>query len=715
MRLLLVCLGLLICHWANAQTQIAFPFNRQVFQRDQLNQATISILGSTSNKADKVQVSFVPVEKGQGKLIDWLLLDERPVAGVFQGKVTVSGGWYRLKVRVFQSNRLIDSSEVSRVGVGENFLIAGQSNAGGTYRKPVEIGAQDDRVNCANFYAHFSNYNPSITHRFIGTHSLAYPFDTFNQMGSFATIGPNGLSLHYWPSVGDSLVKKYNVPVCFINTGWGGSSIRNWVESARNVPSVNPWLSDDFYQLGFPYKNVTRSLEIYGQKMGFRAILWHQGETDAQFKMPASTYKNSLIEIIKASRKDANFDIPWIIAQASISGACTDSTVISSPGILAAQKSVVDSSGLKQVFQGPNTDVIEIPRDPTQFYTCVHFSPAGFGALAVAWTESIDKAIKNGMSYMKFDPLPTVSAYCGPQNSLILKKLDSKYVQGSWFDEQGKLVGSIFDNNELKAGTYSAILKDSLGREFSIPKLQISRLNPPAPPSIKALTDTLFCANSAVNLQAIEGKVSYVWSTGSQENTISVKNTGVFQVKTIDDLACVSDFSKSISTQVYPNPPAPTLSVMSPFYLTTGLRILGVDYDWYMNGVKLPPGKNSFNFLATSSGNYQVRASTSYPKGPTCYSGLSNEITFQLPEGNGLVTYPNPVTKQFILQSQFDLSGGKYSIYGLDGREVITGMLDNSYEYLINVSKLTSGTYKLMVTAPALSQILQKTIVIDNQ
>jgi len=714
MRLFVLVVGILICHWVSAQTQVVFPHNRQVFQRNELNQATVSILGNTSNKADKIQVSFVPVQQGQGKLVDWVLLDEKPVAGVFQGKVVVSGGWYRLKVRSYQGARLIDSTELSRVGVGENFLIAGQSNAGGTYRKPVEIGAQDDRVNCANFYSHFTEYNPSITHRFIGTYSLAFPFDTFNQMGSFATIGPNGLSLHYWPAVGDSLVKKYNVPVCFINTGWGGSSIRNWAESARGVASRNPWVPELFYQFGFPYKNLSRSLEIYGQKMGFRAILWHQGETDAEFKMSQNTYKNYLTEVIKASRKDANFDIPWIVAQASRGGGCADSTVILSPEIRAAQKFVAsDSSGLKQVFEGPNTDVIEVPRSPAPYYTCVHFSPAAFADLAVAWTSSIDAAVKKGISYLKPDPMPNIAAFCGPQNSIVLKKLNSKYTKGNWFDSQGQLIGSIFDNINLNTGIYSATLNDSLGREFTIPALQISNLNPPSAPSIKALTDTLFCANTSVNLQAIEGKVSYIWNTGSLEPTITVNNTGVFRVKTVDDLGCVSEFSKAVSTQSYPQPQAPTISAMSPYYLSTGQRILGLDYVWYLNGSKIPAMNNSFNLHVKASGAYQARASTVYPKGLTCLSNLSNEIIYQLPGGNGLVTYPNPVSQELIIQSQFDLVGSKYFVYGLDGREVLQGIIDDSVEFKVSVGSLNSGTYKLVIISLDLG-VLQKTIVIDN-
>jgi hypothetical protein len=265
----------------------------------------------------------------------------------------------------------------------------------------------------------------------------------------------------------------------------------------------------------------------------------------------------------------------------------------------------------------------------------------------------------------------------------------------------------------MTPGVYSAVLSDSLGREFSIPSIQISQLNPPNPPNIKALTDTLFCANTAINLQAFEGGVSYIWNTGSQEQTISVNATGVFKVKTIDELSCVSDFSKPISTQSYPLPQTPTISIMSPYYLSAGQRVLGLDYVWYLNGNKIPLFTNNFNLHVKASGTYQARSSTAYPKGPTCLSAISNEIIYQLPGGNGLVTYPNPVSKDLIIQSQFDLVGAKYIVYGLDGREVLQGLVDDSIEFKINVSALNSGTYKLVIIALDL-EVLQKTIIIDN-
>jgi hypothetical protein len=109
-------------------------------------------------------------------LIDWTLLDANPNAGIFQGKIDVSGGWYRMKVRSFLNNKIIDSTELNRVGVGENFLIAGQSNAQGTFRLPVEIGAEDDRVNCSNFYAHFPEFFDELSIKHFQSNEFVFDY-----------------------------------------------------------------------------------------------------------------------------------------------------------------------------------------------------------------------------------------------------------------------------------------------------------------------------------------------------------------------------------------------------------------------------------------------------------------------------------------------------------------------------------------------------------
>jgi hypothetical protein len=65
------------------------------------------------------------------------------------------------------------------------------------------------------------------------------------------------------------------------------------------------------------------------------------------------------------------------------------------------------------------------------------------------------------------------------------------------------------------------------------------------------------------------------------------------------------------------------------------------------------------------------------------------------------------------VQSKFDLVGAKYVLYGLDGREMLQGVIDNSIEFVINVSGLSPAIYKLAIAPKNSKELLTKTIIID--
>ena len=48
---------------------------------------------------------------------------------------------------------------------------------------------------------------------------------------------------------------------------------------------------------------------------GFRALLWHQGESNV--RGPTEFYYRTLKEIIEASRQISGWNIPWMVAQTS--------------------------------------------------------------------------------------------------------------------------------------------------------------------------------------------------------------------------------------------------------------------------------------------------------------------------------------------------------------------------------------------------------------
>lgn len=65
---------------------------------------------------------------------------------------------------------------------------------------------------------------------------------------------------------------------------------------------------------------MMRRIDQFGPH-GFRAILWHQGESDSHQKpeheISGAIYRSILERVILSTRKQAGWDIPWFVAQAS--------------------------------------------------------------------------------------------------------------------------------------------------------------------------------------------------------------------------------------------------------------------------------------------------------------------------------------------------------------------------------------------------------------
>ena len=54
---------------------------------------------------------------------------------------TPAGGWYKLEVRALRDKKVVAETAVDHVGVGEVFVIAGQSNAANSGEEPMRIVA----------------------------------------------------------------------------------------------------------------------------------------------------------------------------------------------------------------------------------------------------------------------------------------------------------------------------------------------------------------------------------------------------------------------------------------------------------------------------------------------------------------------------------------------------------------------------------------------
>jgi len=114
---------------------------------------------------------------------------------------------------------------------------------------------------------------------------------------------------------------------------------------------------------------------------GFRAILWHQGESDSLAATPAATYASRLQSVITQSRADAGFDVPWGVALASYH---PSSSAANEAQVIAGQQMAIAADPL--VFEGAFTD---------DFVTngwlsdSVHFNQTGLDTHAARWLEQM--------------------------------------------------------------------------------------------------------------------------------------------------------------------------------------------------------------------------------------------------------------------------------------------------------------------------------------
>jgi lysophospholipase L1-like esterase len=115
---------------------------------------------------------------------------------------------------------------------------------------------------------------------------------------------------------------------------------------------------------------------------GFRAVLWHQGESDANQQdrsrtLPGPLYEAMLGRVIRDTRAEIGRQVPWFVARASYHVPGDES----STDIRAAQGAVC-RDGL--ALPGPDTDALKGSlRDSAGLG--VHFSGAGQRRHAEAW------------------------------------------------------------------------------------------------------------------------------------------------------------------------------------------------------------------------------------------------------------------------------------------------------------------------------------------
>ncbi|GAB3987751.1 hypothetical protein GCM10028807_08890 [Spirosoma daeguense] len=446
---------------AVAQLQISHPMPRLVVQRGLDGNGRIYLSGRLTGAVERVEAQLTPVSAGQGVATGWQVVQNNPTNNLFLGYVTGSGGWYVVNVRTIVGGNVSAQASVQPVGIGEVFITAGQSNARGLGIGDNDLGTNTDRVNAIDSINHY--YPPGNQPLFSSGDPL--PIPTYKALTAGRKVFPMAESSWGWGELGDYIVNRYNVPVAFYVTGWDGSTVENWINTANGIPTCNRYncSGGDWPNLQ-PYTNLKNVLGYYASMSGARSILWNQGEAEFDFPGGPSSlgeYVDRLRNLIQKSRQDfGGRNLPWMVARVSFDGNSTRQSVIDK------QNEVINTSGLN-VFAGPNNDEIinrnagdvdvhfrnaSRPSPHPQYYLNPGSIPANMGLSLFArnWNNSLDNAF-----FQNAQPItPTQFAVTG--------NLADNVSPGATLNVSFSTLGTFDGGNQ-----WQVQLLDSLGRFMS--------------------------------------------------------------------------------------------------------------------------------------------------------------------------------------------------------------------------------------------------------
>ncbi|SDD70727.1 Por secretion system C-terminal sorting domain-containing protein [Dyadobacter soli] len=523
-RTLPICLLLLLllsAHRIFSQVVVTFPTERAVFQRNNANEADVYIGGYITQAFQRVEARLTPRVPGEGEPLpsdgSWLTLDSQLSAGQFFGSVHLKGGWYQLEVRgVTLGGSISPVTTLARMGVGEVFVVAGQSNATGGDSNPNGPGAAHDQVNSVNF----QNFDPgsaSIT----PYSNVQLPCPEFVHLDANVKTAPFGNYAWCWGSFGDKIYQKFHVPVMIFNGGWSSTGVDNWKQSVDpNGVTVSAF--GYTFPAGLPFGHLRLALNNYIAQLGVRAVLWHQGETDNYMEQSGDNtynrYLSSLWDVINASRNlTGKPNLAWVVARASrfnVNGATRVSA-----NVVNAQNELINNDGLySNVFQGPETDpfyTIEYRHDEVHFRgDGVTPSPdgqiySGLIHLANFWADKITPDFLNQSNPYAATSPPVVDAtYAsgGSQTTFTGPSLPGDHQYNWLMSDDCNNVQNTSQQWTVGAGLYKLKVIDPNRNTVYSPALNVTGTALP-------VTWQSFNARMAAN-----GRVTLDWATASEMN-----------------------------------------------------------------------------------------------------------------------------------------------------------------------------------------------------
>jgi len=200
------------------QILLTSPLDYEVFQRTERLRGKVEIRGRTYVSADRAEARLTGTSLIGPLHEKWVRLHFVQQSGEFYGTLkTTPGGFYRLEVKVFRHDVQVAETDVPHVGLGEMFLVSGQSNSTNYGESRQQTSTRMVVAFDGNQWRIADDPQPGVQ-------------DDSNQ-GSFI------------PAFGDTLYTHIHVPIGVASVGYGGTSARQWLPAGERI-YVMPWMTE---------------------------------------------------------------------------------------------------------------------------------------------------------------------------------------------------------------------------------------------------------------------------------------------------------------------------------------------------------------------------------------------------------------------------------------------------------------------------------------
>lgn len=267
-------------------TILSGPQDWQILQRDKAGFAAIEITGTWEAEEDYFFIQARLVDENLNMpvtaYLDWQDAELDPAAKRFNIRLerVPTGGLYRVETRVKRpraaDSRALRGDCIHHLGVGDIYIVAGQSNASGTGKGR----ATDGPMLGVHQFANDEQWK-------LAAHPLEDATNTLHPI----TITRIFHGHSPWLAFGKSLYHKTGVPIGLIPAALGGSPVSRWQKE------------------GDLFANMADMLHKAGGKTA--GIVWYQGETEVM-QGTVDKYPENFAGFVTAAREltgDANLPI----------------------------------------------------------------------------------------------------------------------------------------------------------------------------------------------------------------------------------------------------------------------------------------------------------------------------------------------------------------------------------------------------------------------